>query len=483
MARARQPQAATALPQPKTGRGIPGGYQDFDVGQLAQPYLADRTLGGGQRGAIQAIQKLVSDGPTAALRKLEVARKAKAVTDMTAAALQAEIAQSYFYNGKTDKAYEYAVRSSDMAKEELPLAGWIAGLSAFKAGHYEAAAKYFSRTAESKRSSAWMAAAGAHWAARSLLRAHQPEKVSYWLERSAQYPRTFYGIISLKALGLEQSRFDWDVPKLSHAHIRALSANPAGRRALALSDAGNAVQAAAELRNITPGNDPALQEAMVTLSVKAGVPDVALRMGSAFKGKDGALYDSALYPDAPWHPVRGFSVDRALVYAFIRQESKFDPDANNRSSGAVGLMQLMPATAAHVAKIAGLRIGAEDVRDPVVNIDLGQKYLNGLMRDPAVEGNLFKLAVAYNAGPGKLARWDRGIGIDSDPLLFVESIPAAETRIFVERVMTNFWIYRIKYGQSTESLDRVAGGEWPVYAARDIRRGDSFAEAGARMLP
>ncbi len=159
--------------------------------------------------------------------------------------------------------------------------------------------------------------------------------------------------------------------------------------------------------------------------------------------------DVALYPDASWQPVKGFSVDRALVYAFIRQESKFDSGANNRSSGALGLMQLMPATAEHVAKIDGEKINLSDLREPEVNIRLGQKYVSLLLQDPSVDNNLFKLAAAYNAGPGKLARWEKEVRYEDDPLLFIESIPVSETRIFVERVMTNFWIYRIKYGQDT----------------------------------
>src|SRR3546814_11560883 len=54
----------------------------------------------------------------------------------------------------------------------------------------------------------------------------------------------------------------------------------------------------------------------------------------------------------------------------------------------------------------------------------------------------------------------------SDPLLFIESIPARETRVYVERVLTNLWIYRHRLGQPTPGLDAVAAGEWPRYTAR-----------------
>ncbi len=322
-----------------------------------------------------------------------------------------------------------------------------------------------------------MTSAAAYWAARAHLRARQPEEVSHWLRRSAEYPRTFYGIIAVKALGLDDTEFNWQVPELKDKHLRALADVPAGARAMALLDAGHPDMAAMELRQINPGDATDLQEALVSLAQKAGMPDLSLRMGSTFKMEDGALYDAALYPDVPWKPKKGFEVDRALVYAFIRQESRFDAGASNRSSGAKGLMQLMPSTARHVASSLGWKLSSDQLLDPETNIVLGQKYLSELLGLSVVDGNLFKLAVAYNAGPGKLARWSKTASYEDDPLMFVESIPSSETRMFVERVMTNFWIYRIKYDQNTESLDRVAEGEWPVYVAQDIRRGISFAAA------
>jgi soluble lytic murein transglycosylase-like protein len=140
-------------------------------------------------------------------------------------------------------------------------------------------------------------------------------------------------------------------------------------------------------------------------------------------------------------------------------------------------MQLMPGTAEHVAKLYGRDLGHEHLEDPMLNIDLGQKYLSELLKNEYVENNLFKLAVAYNAGPGKLARWEDRARDDNDPLLFIESIPVAETRLFVERVLANYWIYRLKYHQDTASLDKVAEGDWPLYLAQDTRRGPVFAAA------
>ncbi|MCU0839999.1 MAG: lytic transglycosylase domain-containing protein [Rhodospirillales bacterium] len=176
-------------------------------------------------------------------------------------------------------------------------------------------------------------------------------------------------------------------------------------------------------------------------------------------------YDSAAYPIPHWVPEGDFIADRALIYAVIRQESQFNPRAISRA-GARGVMQLMPGTAQLVAR----RLGSGDAgrwADPEVNIKLGQSYIAMLLGDPNVGGDLFRLAAAWNGGPGNLDRWQRGVAATDDPLLFIESIPYRETRDFVEKVLANLWIYRDRLGQVDPSLDMLAAGEWPTYIALD----------------
>jgi soluble lytic murein transglycosylase-like protein len=462
MAQNRRPQkGAPPLAEPRISKGMTG-YHDYDTGQLAQPYMADQEYSRRERDLMAEISRNLSEDPTKAFRRLKEAAGVFSPTKYDA--LQAQIAESFFYNGNVSRAYELAVASSNRSGNDIPLAGWIAGLSAWKTGKYADAATHFERTASSPRASAWMAAAGAHWAARSYLRNHQPQKVSKWLRRAAEHPRSFYGIISAKALGMEQSRFNWEIPELGSKLAGVLAEIPAGRRSLALMDARRPVLAEQELRQISPGADGTLQEAMMALAHESGAPAFEMRLGSGLKNGNGDLYDAALYPDAPWQPEGGYPVDKALVYAFIRQESKFDAVASNKSSGALGLMQLMPSTAMLMARKYKVRVDRDQLQEPAVNIRLGQKYLADMLQEDSVQNNLFKLAVAYNAGPGKLSRWEREVHYGNDPLLFIESIPVSETRVFVERVLTNYWIYRIKYGQNTDSLESVAAGEWPLYA-------------------
>lgn len=477
LAMRKKPADYKAPREPEKMQGV-WAQHDFDVGQLAQPYLASRKLSPPERDTLKLIEGHLAERPTTALRLLEKAHAKGQFTDAGEFdAVRGDIAESYFYNQKPERAYALAAASADRSALDVPKAAWIAGLSAWKLGQPAKAAEYFEIGASSKRASVWMTAAAAHWAARSHLRAGNPKQVSKWLAKSAKYPRTFYGLISMKMLGMEQETFSWEMPSFGEQHARELSASAQGRRALALVDAERPDLAELELSRLNPGKDKSLQEAMIALANEAGMPWMAMRMGSSFRDHDERLYDAALYPDAPWQPADGFQVDKALVYAFIRQESKFNPTARNGRSGATGLMQIMPSTAQHIVGLKDGPIEAAQLRDPVVNIDLGQKYLAELLSHPQVNNNLFKLAVAYNAGPGKLARWSKQASYEDDPLFFIEAIPAAETRIFVERVLTNYWIYRLKFAQDTGSLDDVASGNWPTYVAQDIRAGSRFAAA------
>jgi soluble lytic murein transglycosylase-like protein len=125
-------------------------------------------------------------------------------------------------------------------------------------------------------------------------------------------------------------------------------------------------------------------------------------------------------------------------------------------------MQIMPETAAFItgdgqykeAKNQNLLI------NPQRNVEIGEDYLKHLLKLEAVDNDLFGLAIAYNAGPGKLRRWKNQLPTD-DPLLFIELLPASETRAFVERVMTNYWIYQMQMGIEPTTLKAEAQGDWP----------------------
>ena len=347
-----------------------------------------------------------------------------------------------------------------MASTDSPM--WRAGLTAWQARDYQQALIQFQQLARSNDASPWDQAAGAFWTARCLARLHRPAEVSQWLSRAAAHPRTFYGLIAIRQLG-EEASLNWAMPDLTGDHLAALAEIPAGKRAIALLQLGQADLAEAELRRIQPKGHDKVEEALVALAGMADMPNLALRVGTAVSAPGGALYDAAIYPLPRWQPEGGFEVDRALIYALVRQESRFEPSARSRA-GATGLMQLMPVTASFVSGRSFTSDNASQLHDPQLNLTLGQQYVSHLLERPEVDGNLFYMLAAYNSGPTQVARWKRGMGLTNDPLLFLESLPASETRDFAERVLANYWIYQLQLDKNTPSLDAVAAGNWPLYS-------------------
>jgi soluble lytic murein transglycosylase-like protein len=382
----------------------------------------------------------------------------------------ARVAVGWLYHGDPGKAYDLASRAADRSGLDVPLANWIAGLSAWRLGRLDSAARYFEQLAQSHRASVWSASAGAYWAARSHLRLRNPAEMSDWLARAAAHPRTFYGLLARRALGMSIG-FPARAEGLSPAETKILKADAAGRRALALLQVGDRARAEGELERLDGDGDPALARALLALDEAAGFPDLALRLAGGLTEEAGRWtsgeVESGLYPIPPWQPEKGFRIDRALVYALIRQESRFDPRAEN-PSGASGLMQIMPRTANYVLREGRFRgDGRRQLFDPALNLDVGQRYIAHLLNHDGVDGDLLRLTVAYNGGPGNLLKWlDRMEGQD-DPLLFIESIPSFETRRFIEHVLANFWIYRARLGQPLPSLDAMAAGDSPAYVSLD----------------
>lgn len=341
-------------------------------------------------------------------------------------------------------------------------AAWRAGLAAWKDRNYQQALSSFEHLARDEAASPWDQAAGAFWAARCLTRLGRPAEVTPLLTRAALHSRTFYGLLASRQLGIENS-LNWDTPELTSAHLTALDGRPSGHRALALLQIGQFDLAEAELATLHPEGNDYLEEALVAVAAAGKLPNLALRVGTSVSAPTGDLYDAALYPMPRWQPEGGFQVDRALIFALVRQESRFEPDAVSHV-GATGLMQLMPATASFISGRYFDQKNIGDLNDPELNLTLGQRYVAHLIDQPELENNLFYLLAAYNSGPTQVARWRRDMGVTNDPLLFIELIPAEETRDFVERVLANFWIYSLQMDKATPSLDATAAGDWPLYS-------------------
>ncbi len=385
----------------------------------------------------------------------------------------ARIAAAWFYYGDDQRAYNLASSAAARSRLHVPIADWIAGLAAWRLGDLQKAGEHFEQLATAERASGWNTAAGAYWAARVSLKQRKPAEMSRWLDIAADYPRTFYGLLARGALGRDLE-FTSHIETIDTAQLARLQSIPEGGRALALSQVGRWNEAQRELQRLVEANDPNLTEALLTLSELVGMPNLAYKLGSRLAryqtseaGSD--AIDAALYPIPPWSPEGGFKLDRALIYAVMRQESSFNPRAKS-PDGARGLLQLMPATAGYISKQSFRGKRKRKLYNPTFNMKLGQNYIAYLLKHDFVQGDLFRLTTAYNGGPGNLNKWQRRMDFNNDPLLFIESLPSRETRLFVERVLANLWIYRTRLGQRSPSLEAIAAGDWPQYESLDNNR-------------
>ena len=268
----------------------------------------------------------------------------------------------------------------------------------------------------------------------------------------------------MRQLGVEPDFFWGDLP-LALSDFEELYKLDHVKRAIALAEVGDYTLADQELRLVWTRKQHLKPENIIALAARLNLP--ASQILIARDINEAAMPDSHLFPVPLWEPEGGYTVDRALFFGFMRQESHFLPRARS-SAGAMGLMQLMPSTASFIAKDRSLRWSSKyKLLEPEVNMTISQTYMQKLLSYEVTDGNLFKFATAYNGGPGNLGRWANKINYNNDPLLFIETIPYRETRNFIEKVLANFWIYRLQFGQPTPSLDAAAAGAWPVYEPLD----------------
>lgn len=309
----------------------------------------------------------------------------------------------------------------------------------------------------------------AYWAGRAAGQTGHQDIALAWYRIAAGYQQTFYGQLAAEALGRD--------------HLTLRSEFVPDRDQTARFDRDPVVQAALLLG--LAGRDKDMLHYVRYLSDRATTPDaIALvarlggRVGLAHIGIAGAkwampkglLVTSAAYP-VPIAAPSGNSArpDFALILAVARQESEMNSKAVSRA-GARGLMQLMPGTAKEVTKSLGLAYSRTRLTgDPVYNVTLGSHYLAGLLR--RFSGNPVLALAAYNAGPGRADQW---IGRNGDPrnpnvdaIDWIERIPFAETRNYVQRVLEGAQVYRHILGDEPArlvlgaALDRVTAPRSP----------------------
>ncbi len=375
------------------------------------------------------------------------------------------VARGYFSAGDYGRALALAGRAATRSGDAVPEMHWIAGLSAWRLGQIEVAAWHFSVLADAPTTLPAERSRAAFWAARADLVAFRPQLVRHYLELAAD-GRDFYGLLARTVLG-RSIAYDWHQVGLKDGLPQVLLRCAGAQRALALGQVGEFERAEQEIRKLAARASSEVMVGLIGLAESLDLPAAQMRLAQSLESSEGDYHPGALYPLPSWQPVNGYTVDRALVYSIMRAESAFDPLAESQA-GAQGLMQVMPGTARDIAARSAFEPPQpDDLFEPATSIQFGQAYLERLLQRPPIGGNLIYVAAAYNAGPGRIARWRDRLGIENDPLLFLESIPMREPRVYVKKVLANLWTYRARLGQPQPSLAALARNQWPSYRALD----------------
>ena len=413
---------------------------------------------------------------------LRLLAHASGLTPTYASLLAGDAGRILFTLNRDAEAYEIAAHGARLCGhkpgppcETASLAGYVAGLAAWRMGQTDLAREMFDAAWHAPVTTPSLRASAAFWAARSRMAGSNPATAELWLKRAAAERNTFYGLIARRSLGAAAGGIGggdrYGRETLGQADIDAVAATSRGLRAFAMLQLGRPAPAEAELRRLWPEMQatPSLARAIMLIADAADLPELAAQLADLLQSQDGRARDETRFRIPHLSPDGGFRIDPAMVYALARTESNFDPSMVS-DAGATGMMQIMPDTANFIVggeHRPGGSLAESTLRamlnDPATNLALGQRYVSYLSGSDVVDGDLIRLLASYNSGPGFFGHWGATIHGMGDPLLFIEAIPIDETRAFVPRVLTYTWIYARRLRLPTPSLDELAAGEWPRY--------------------
>jgi soluble lytic murein transglycosylase len=371
-----------------------------------------------------------------------------------------DAARQALARGQVKIAYKLAIQHG--AKDGTPFAEgeWLAGWIALRFLHEpKTAYAHFTRLHGGVGSPISKARA-AYWAGRAAEELKKKEDAKSWYAEAAQWPTTYYGQLAAQRSGHRGPLQFAEVPAPTGQQAAEFAKRELARVVQQLHEIDKADRAKAFLlRLVDIAKTPTEHRLTAELAASLGRNDLMVATAKASR-LDGVEMVDQLYPvlSVP----AGDRPEAALTLAIIRQESAFQSDALS-SAGALGLMQLMPATAKSVAKQIGLPYSKPRLTsDPTYNMMLGRAYIGHLIED---YGGSYVLAIAgYNAGPRRVAEW---IGRNRDPRMksvdavdWVESIPISETRNYVQRVLENVQVYR----------NRIGGTQIALSIEQDLKR-------------
>jgi soluble lytic murein transglycosylase len=299
----------------------------------------------------------------------------------------------------------------------------------------------------------------AYWRGRAFEALGQSRAMRKNYEDAARHSTAYYGQLARERLGLGEPELRQPVgfalassSEIVHA---AELLYTVGERELVLSFMTDLAERS---------DDVVVLSALADLAARNGDARTVMLVGKAALGR-GLPLEKYAFPDigVPSFAPVGPALARSIVYSVVRTESEFN-QADKSAAKAVGLMQVTPEAGRDTAKRFNVHYDWKKmVSDPVYNTQMGAAEISALLQD--YRGNYIMSFAGYNAGRGRVQEWVAKHGDPRDAKVdavdWVERIPFSETRNYVQRVMENMLVYRVRFGEGQVATQPEGGAKNP----------------------
>jgi soluble lytic murein transglycosylase len=296
-----------------------------------------------------------------------------------------------------------------------------------------------------------------YWRGRAAEALGQTDAMRANYEAAARYPTAYYGQLARARLGRDQLELRAPSPALASANATATDERL--RAADMLYEIGErdvVLYFAADLGQ--QSSDVALLESLGELTGRRNDARAMLQVGKPSLGR-GLPLDHYAFPTIGIPPHRQVApeIEHSMIYSVARTESAFD-QRDKSAANAVGLMQVTQEAARDTAKRFKIDYDWDRmVSDPVYNTQMGAAELSALLSE--YKGNHIMTFAGYNAGRGRVRDWIKAYGDPRDPKVdpvdWVERIPFSETRNYVQRVIENLAVYRVRFDVNTTATAKT----------------------------
>jgi len=391
--------------------------------------------------------------PTGALEYFN--KNNKIFSDYEKSFLLSKIANGYYLANLDDKAIN-TLGDKSFIKAPYIEGLWIKGLAHYRKKEFKRSSKSFLILSKVSKNT-WLQAAGAYWSFISSSKMQNQKDIMRAsieaLEVACSVPYNLYSLLSCfvinKPIDINKGE---EFYKLNE-NYNEFSSTKFGQRIKALLEIDETSIAEFELSRAQKISNHAFKKIILGFAMNNDLSSLQIKTTKTLFGENADI--NLLYPSPKWMDNLNINnIDKNIVMGVVRQESQFSAFAKSGKS-AYGLMQVLPSTAKMMDRKKNFIGNRRLLFDPSINVDVGTKYIKSLLSIKYIKGDLLKTLISYNAGPGNFSKWSKKITYNDDSFLLIESIPSRETRLFVERVLSNIIIYEYLNNKSQNYVKQL----------------------------